>query len=69
MRTRMRITVLLLAIAFLIIAITGICMDFKILLLPKATMKHMHIYLGYFMILLAIIHVFDNKNWIKNIFK
>lgn len=69
MRTRMRFTVLLLALAFTIIAITGICMDLKILILPKGIMKQLHIYLGYFMILLALVHLFDNKNWIKNIFK
>ena len=69
MKTRMRFTVLCLAILFAIIAITGICMDFKLLILPKATMKPLHVYLGYAMIIFVIIHLIDNKNWIKNIFK
>ena len=61
MKTRMHITFILLAISFIIIAFTGICMDFKI--------KPLHIYLGYFMIILVIIHLIDNRRWIKNIFK
>ena len=73
MKTRMHITFILLAISFIIIAFTGICMeicmDFKILILPKTLTKPLHIYLGYFMILLVIIHLIDNRRWIKNIFK
>ena len=63
------ITFILLAISFIIIAFTGICMDFKILILPKTLSKPLHIYLGYFMIILVIIHLIDNRRWIKNIFK
>jgi hypothetical protein len=44
-------------------------MDFKILILPKTLSKPLHIYLGYFMIILVIIHLIDNRRWIKNIFK
>lgn len=74
MKTRMHITFILLAISFIIIAFTGICMDFKILILPKTLSKplhiySLHIYLGYFMIILVIIHLIDNRRWIKNIFK
>lgn len=69
MKTRMRFTFIFLAIAFILIAFTGICMDFKILILPKTLTKPLHIYLGYFMILLVIIHLIDNRRWIKNIFK
>lgn len=77
MKTRMHITFILLAISFIIIAFTGICMDFKILILPKTLSKPLHIYLskplhiylGYFMIILVIIHLIDNRRWIKNIFK
>lgn len=69
MKTRMRFTFIFLTIAFILIAFTGICMDFKILILPKTLTKPLHIYLGYFMILLVIIHLIDNRRWIKNIFK
>ena len=69
MKTRMHITFILLAISFIIIAFTGICMDFKILILPKTLSKPLHIYLGYFMIILVIIHLIDNRRWIKNFFK
>lgn len=43
MKTRMHITFILLAISFIIIAFTGICMDFKILILPKTLSKPLHI--------------------------
>lgn len=69
MKMRMKFTFIFLAIAFVIIAFTGICMDFKLLVLPKTLMKPLHIYLGYFMILLIIVHLIDNRRWIKNIFK
>lgn len=69
MKTRMRFTVLCLLVIFTIIAITGICMDFKILILPKTLIKPLHIYLGYVMIILVVIHLIDNRKWLKNIFK
>lgn len=69
MKTRMRFTVLCLSIIFVIIAITGVCMDLKLLILPKTLMKPLHVYLGYAMIVFVILHLIDNKNWIKNIFK
>lgn len=67
--SRMRLTFAVLAIVFLIIAVTGVCMDFHLDLFDRRAMKNFHIYCGYFMILLVIIHLLDNKLWIKNIFK
>lgn len=69
MRNRMRYIFILLFISFIIISITGICMDFKLLILPKFYLKSLHIYLGYFMFILMIIHLWNNRKWIKNIFK
>ena len=66
--SRMRLTFIILAIVFIIIAVTGVCMDFYLDLFNRRTMKYFHIYCGYFMILLVIIHLLDNKLWIKNIF-
>ena len=66
--SRMRLTFIILAIVFIIIAVTGVCMDFHIELFDRKLMKNFHIYCGYFMILLVIIHLLDNKLWIKNIF-
>lgn len=67
--TRMRLTFLVLAIVFFIIAVTGVCMDFHISLFDRKLMKNFHIYCGYAMIIFAVIHLIDNRGWIKNIFK
>lgn len=67
--SRMRLTFWILTVAFLIIAVTGICMDFHIDLFDRKLMKNFHIYCGYLMILFVIVHLVDNKLWIKNIFK
>lgn len=67
--SRMRLTFVVLAITFFIVAITGICMDFHLDLFNRRVMKDFHIYCGYLMILFVIVHLIDNKVWINNIFK
>lgn len=69
MKIHMYFTVFCLAIIFMIIAITGICMYLKILILSKTLIKPIHIYLDYTMIILVIIHLIDNQKWLKNIFR
>ncbi len=68
-KMRMRVVFFILAIAFLIIAVTGICMDLKIMIFPKGITKSVHIYLGYLMIVAVIVHLIDNRMWIKNLLK
>ena len=42
--SRMRLTFIILAIVFIIIAVTGVCMEFHLDLFNRRTMKYFHIY-------------------------
>lgn len=62
------IVFIIITILFIISSITGIFLDIKYYILKRKILRHLHIYLSYVAFIFMVIHILQNKLWLKNNF-
>ena len=56
-------------VTLIIVNLTGISLHLHYIVLPRGWTKYLHDYIGYLFIVLCLVHLYQNRRYISNLFK